>query len=199
MPNKIKLIVLEGHDRTGKGTLLESLKSCFSDFLVYNPISADDSGVNYKDKNEFKQWISKTIRKVIDDLYKMDRLNGTSRPIVMDRLFLTDNVFSDLFGREHVVENIFKREIHYNFDVTNYIMLWRTPSEYIKRVKSIGDKQDFSEEEIDEIKDLFIKYKGQNDIIKFIDNSDTKEDILDDFIYTFKCNTDNDIDINSVS
>ena len=38
---KIRIIVLEGCDRTGKGTLWENLKNRLDDFLVYNPVSAE--------------------------------------------------------------------------------------------------------------------------------------------------------------
>ena len=131
---KIRLIVLEGCDRTGKGTLLENLKNRFDDFLVYNPVSAEKEKVDYKNPKKFEEWIRNTIRKVLDDLYTMSKLNGTNRPIVMDRLLLTDNVFADLFDREHVVEKYFGREIEANFKLTNYIMLWRNPEEYKDRV-----------------------------------------------------------------
>ena len=182
---KIKLICLEGCDRTGKGTLLENLKNRFDDFLVYNPISAEKEHVDYKDPKKFEEWIRKTIRKVLDDLYTMSKLNGTDRPIVMDRLLLTDNVFADLFGRDHIVERYFGREIEANFNLTNYIMLWRNPEEYKDRVNLLKENQDFTEKEIGDIMDLFNHYKKSNDIVKLIDNTDTTEDILDDFISTF--------------
>lgn len=183
--SKINIIVLEGMDRTGKGTLLENLKKCFDDFLVYNPISCEKEKVDYKDPKKFEEWIRKTIRKVLDDLYTMSKLNGTNRPIVMDRLLLTDNVFADLFGRDHIVEKYFGKEIETNFDLTNYIMLWRNPEEYVDRVKLLGENQDFTEKEIDDITSLFNQYKKKDDIVKLIDNSDTPEDIFDDFYSVF--------------
>lgn len=183
--DKIRLIVLEGMDRTGKGTLLENLKKYFDDFLVYNPVSAEKERVDYKDPKKFEEWIRKTIRKVLDDLYTMSKLNGTDRPIVMDRLVLTDNVFADLFGREHIVEKYFGKEIETNFDLTNYIMLWRNPEEYKDRVNLLKENQDFTEKEIDDITSLFNHYKKKDDIVKLIDNSDTQEEIFDDFYSTF--------------
>lgn len=182
---KIKLLCLEGCDRTGKGTLLENLKQCFDDFLVYNPVSAEKERVDYKDPKKFEEWIRKTIRKVLDDLYTMAKLNGTDRPIVMDRLLLTDNVFADLFGRDHIVEKYFGREIEANFNLTNYIMLWRNPEEYKDRVNLLKENQDFTEKEIDDIIRLFNHYKKSDDIVKLIDNSDTPEDIFDDFVSAF--------------
>ena len=182
---KIRIIVLEGCDLCGKGTLLENLKNRFNDFLVYNPVSAEKEHVDYKNVQKFEEWIRKTIRKVLDDLYTMSKLNGTNRPIVMDRLLLTDNVFADLFGRQHIVERYFGREIETNFNLTNYIMLWRNPKEYKDRVNLLNENQDFTEKEIDNIVSLFNHYKKSNDIVKLIDNTDTPEDILDDFVSIF--------------
>ena len=161
------------------------MKNRFDDFLVYNPVSAEKERVDYKNPQKFEEWIRKTIRKVLDDLYTMSKLNGTNRPIVMDRLLLTDNVFADLFDREHVVEKYFGREIEANFKLTNYIMLWRNPEEYKDRVNLLKENQDFTEKEIDNILSLFNEYKKSDDIVKLIDNTDTPEDILDDFVSTF--------------
>lgn len=187
--NKIRLICLEGHDRTGKGTLLKNLKSQVSDFLVYNPVSVEEERVDYKDPQKFEEWIRKVIRKVLDDLYTIYKLNGTNKPIVMDRLVLTDNVFSDIFGRKHIVEKYFSKEIETNFNLTNYIMLWRNSKEYISRVKLLGENQDFTEKEIDDITNLFNHYKNKDDIVKLIDNDDTSKDVFNDFYSTFKENT----------
>lgn len=187
--NKIRLICLEGHDRTGKGTLLKNLKSQVSDFLVYNPVSVEEERVDYKDPQKFEEWIRKVIRKVLDDLYTMSKLNGTNKPIVMDRLILTDNVFSDIFGRKHIVEKYFSKEIETNFNLTNYIMLWRNSKEYISRVKLLGENQDFTEKEIDDITNLFNHYKNKDDIVKLIDNDDTPKDVFNDFYSIFKENT----------
>lgn len=181
--NKIKVICLEGHDRTGKGTLLKNLNSI--DFLVYNPISGENERPDYKDPKKFEEWIRKTIRKVLDDLYTIAEFNGTDKLIMMDRLLLTDNVFADIFGRKHIVEKYFAKEIETNFDLTNYIMLWRNPKEYIKRVKLLGENQDFTEKEIDDIASLFNHYKKKDDIVRLIDNDDTPEDIFNDFCSTF--------------
>ena len=183
--DKIRLICLEGHDRSGKGTLLENLKAHFNGFLVYNPVSVEKEKVDYKDPKKFEEWIRKTIRKVLDDLYTMSKLNGTDRPIVMDRLILTDNVFADLFGREHIVEKYFGKEIETNFNLTNYIMLWRNSKEYVDRVKLLGENQDFTEKEIDNITSLFNHYKKKDDIVRLIDNIDSPEEIFNDFYTLF--------------
>ena len=40
-------------------------------------VSAEKEKVDYKNPQKFEEWIRKTIRKVLDDLYAMSKLNGT--------------------------------------------------------------------------------------------------------------------------
>lgn len=187
MSNKIRLIVLEGHDRTGKDSLMNMLD--FNDFLIYKQPETEAQDTDYKNPEKFEKFMIKWIRKVLDDLYTMSKLNGTDRPIVMSRLWLTDNVFADLYGRNHVVEKFFMREIEANFDVTNYIMLWRNYEEYVDRMKAIGGTVDFTQQEFDDIVSNFNQYKKSSDYIRLVDNTDTREDIYDDFIATFENET----------
>ena len=183
MSNKIRLIVMEGHDRTGKDTLMSMLK--FEDFLVYKQPETEAQDTDYKNPEKFEAFMVKWIRKVLDDLYTMTKLNGTDRPIVMSRLWLTDNVFADIYGREHVVEKYFLREIEANFDVTNYILLWREYDEYVKRMKKIGGTVDFTPQEFDDIVSGFSQYKKADDEVVLVDCDDTKETIYNDFMSTF--------------
>lgn len=187
MSNKIRLIVLEGHDRTGKDTLMNMLD--FNDFLIYKQPETEAQDTDYKNPEKFEKFMVKWIRKVLDDLYTMSKLNGTDRPIVMSRLWLTDNVFADIYGRNHVVEKYFLREIEANFDVTNYIMLWRNYEEYETRIKMIGGTIDFTPQEFDDIVSNFNQYKTSKDYVRLIDAIDSKEDIYDDFIATFENET----------
>ncbi len=184
MENKIKLIVLEGHDRTGKDTLLDMLD--FNDFLVYKQKSSEEEGVDYKNPKVYEEWMKKNIRKVLNDLYVMNELNGTDRPIVMTRLLLTDNVFADLYNREHIVEKWFKEEIDNNFDCINYIMLWRNYDEYKFRMRKIGKTIDFNKEEFEEITKKFVTYKDKSDLICEIDDDNTKDEIYWNFYNKFK-------------
>lgn len=184
MEKKIKLIVLEGHDRTGKETIMDMVD--FNDFLVYKQKSSEEEGVDYKDPEKYEEFVRNHVRKVLDDLYTMSKLNGTDRPIVLSRLWLSDNVFADLYGRNHVVEKYFMREIEANFDVVNYIMLWRNYEEYKTRVQMINGSLDFPPQEFDDIVSNFNQYKTYKDYIRLIDATDTKEDVYDDFYATFE-------------
>lgn len=187
MSSKIRLIVLEGHDRCGKDSLMDMLD--FNDFLIYKQPETEAQDTDYKNPEKFEKFMIKWIRKVLDDLYTMSKLNGTDRPIVMSRLWLTDNVFADLYNRNHVVEKFFIREIEANFDVTNYIMLWRNYEEYVDRMKAIGCTIDFTQQEFEDIVSNFNQYKKSSDYVRLVDNTDTREDIYDDFIATFENET----------
>ena len=179
----IRLIVIEGHDRTGKGEIMSKLP--FDDYLTYEQPESEAQDTDFKNPEKFKSFMLKWIRKVLDDLYTMSKLNGTDRPIVMTRLLLTDNVFADLFGREHVVEKYFGQEIETNFDITNYIMLFRNYEEYKDRISKINGTVDFTEEEFNQIAKSYNEYKNVKDIVKLIDADDTKEEEYDDFVSTF--------------
>lgn len=187
MEKKINIICLEGHDRTGKETIMNMLD--FNDFLIYRQKSSEEEGVDYKNPEKYEEFVRNHVRKVLDDLYTMSKLNGTDRPIVLTRLWLSDNVFADLFGRNHVVEKYFLREIEANFDVTNYIMLWRNYEEYVTRVKMIGGTVDFTSKEFDDTVSNFNQYKTYKDYVRLIDATDTKEDVYDDFMATFENET----------
>lgn len=187
MEKKINIICLEGHDRTGKETIMNMLD--FNDFLIYRQKSSEEEGVDYKNPEKYEEFVRNHVRKVLDDLYTMSKLNGTDRPIVLTRLWLSDNVFADLFGRNHVVEKYFLREIEANFDVTNYIMLWRNYEEYVTRMKMIGGTVDFTSKEFDDIISNFYEYKKSTDYVRLIDATDTKEDVYDDFMATFENET----------
>jgi len=175
---------MDGHDRSGKDTIMDSLS--FDDYLVYKQPETEDQDVDYKDPEKFKNFMVKYIRKVLDDLYTMSKMNGTDRPIVISRLLLCDNVFSDIYGREHVVEKYFGKEIETNFNVINYIMLFRDYEEYVKRVEMIGSTIDFTEKEFDDIVSNYNHYKSDKDIVKLIDATDSKEKEYADFVNAFE-------------
>lgn len=181
--SKIRIIALDGHDRSGKDEIMNKLD--FNDFLVYKQPETEAQDTDYKNPEKFKQFMLKYIRKVLDDLYTMSTLNGTDRPIVMSRLLLCDNVFSDIYGREHVVEKYFGNEINTNFNITNYIMLFKDYEEYRKRIEIINGTLDFNKDELDNITKLYYHYKNDNDIVKLISASDSKEKEYNDFVSTF--------------
>lgn len=181
--SKIRIIALDGHDRSGKDEIMNKLD--FNDFLVYKQPETEAQDTDYKNPEKFKQFMLKYIRKVLDDLYTMSTLNGTDRPIVMSRLLLCDNVFSDIYNREHVVEKYFGNEINTNFNITNYIMLFKDYEEYKKRIEIINGTLDFNKDELDNITKLYYHYKNDNDIVKLISASDSKEKEYNDFVSTF--------------
>lgn len=186
MDNKIKLIVLEGHDRTGKDTLLNDLKND-NRFIVYKQPETEDQPVDYKNPEEFKKFMIKWIRKVLDDLYSITRSNK-DKIVVMSRLWITDNVFADIYNRGHVVEKYFLNEIKTNFNVHNFCMLWKDYQKYVDRMNFIRQPIEFNEKEFDKITERFQYYltgtylNDESDYIYYILNDTTKEDIYNKFI-----------------
>lgn len=181
--SKIRLICLDGGDRCGKDEVMSHLDP--NKFIVYKQPETEAQDTDYKNPEKFKAFMLKYIRKVLDDLYTLSKMNDNKKPIVMSRLLLCDNVFSDIYGREHVVEKYFGREIATNFDITNYIMLFADYNEYVNRIKIINGTIDFNKEELDNIAKLYYKYKQDNDIVKLIYANDSKEKELNDFLENF--------------
>lgn len=181
--HKIKLICLDGHDRCGKDEVMNHLDP--NKFIVYKQPETEAQDTDYKNPEKFKAFMVKYIRKVLNDLYTLSKQNSNSKPIVMSRLLLCDNVFSDIYNREHVVEKYYGREIETNFDVTNYIMLFASYDEYVKRIEKINGTIDFTAKELDDILSLYHLYKQDKDIVKLIYADDSKEKELNDFLEYF--------------
>lgn len=181
--SKIRLICLDGGDRCGKDEVMSHLDP--NKFIVYKQPETEAQDTDYKNPEKFKVFMLKYIRKVLNDLYTLSKMNPNKKPIVMSRLLLCDNVFSDIYGREHVVEKYFGREIATNFDITNYIMLFADYDEYVNRIKIINGTIDFDKEELDNIAKLYYKYKQDNDMVKLICANDSKEKELNDFLEKF--------------
>lgn len=174
MENKIKMIVLEGHDMTGKDTLLNMLKSN-ERFIVFQGPTYEEQGVDKKDKEAYKQFLMRWIRHSLDEIYTLVRDNK-DKIVVLSRLWLSDNVFSDLYNRDHVVEKYFLNEIKTNFDVYNFVILWKDYQEYVDRMIIIHQPIEFDEYEFNKITNKF------NEYISFDKN----------FLYDYICRIFND-------
>lgn len=167
---KPKLIIFEGHDQTGKDTLINYIKSKHPDFYLYKQKTSEEQGIDYRDKKQYEKWLYNYIDNQIKELKEISKEHKT---IIMTRLLLSDNVFSDCFGRSHIVENNFKEDLYDFFDVINITILWDNYDEYLSRVKSSNGYIQYSEEEFNKIKELYEKYS--NDIIYIKHNLKTEE------------------------
>lgn len=178
MEKKPILIVLEGQDQIGKDTLLDVLKND-DKFIIYETPTYEEQGVDKKDKEAYKKFLMSFIRKQLDDIYSLIRIDK-EKIVVISRLWISDNVFSDLYNREHVVEKYFLREVMTNFDVYNYCMLWNSYGDYCSRMSKISYDIEFCEDEFNLIKNKFEEYSDK-DIIIYIKDKDSVDDVVSQF------------------
>lgn len=184
---KPRLIVLEGFDRTGKDTLISMINTDNNfngKFICYQQPSVEEEQVDYTNPEEFKKFMLKHTRWLIDNLYEVAIQNPT-KTIIVSRMWLTDNVFSDVFNREHVFEKYFKDELLKKFDVQNYIILFKDYNEYVSRCKLIGEQPDFNENQFNKICSLFKEYADQNSLLNLIKCETSKSELFRDFIRTY--------------
>jgi len=169
--SKPKLIIFEGHDQTGKDTLINYIKNIHPEFYLYKQKTSEEQGVDYRDKVKYEEWLYKYIKSQIEELKDISKNNST---IIMTRLLLSDNVFSDCFGRNHIVEKNFKDDLYSFFDVKNITILWSDYSEYLKRVKASNGYIQYEEDEFNKIKSLYEKYSSKDEIIYITHNMSTE-------------------------
>ena len=158
MHEKSRLIILEGFDRTGKDHLLKTFDdrhkddlTCKAYFQVIPPTKPDYR----KDPTAFRQWLISHIGNQVDEL--VDLAKNSKKTLMLVRLLLTDVVYSTLFNRPEAV-NQFHQKIFENFDVENNVFLFKSYSEYLKRLALIGDdvqNPEYSEEEFYKVNDLY--------------------------------------------
>ena len=177
MSEKINLIVIEGHDRTGKGELMRSLKND-DRFIIYEQPETEDQDTDYKDPSKFEPFMVKWIRKVLNDLYTIHRSNP-DKIIVMTRLIYTDNVFSQIYHRKPIVKNYYEREIETNFNIYTIFMFWVDYQEYLNRMKRINGKVQFTKDELDEILKLYMKEILNNAESKPISSTNSMSSIFE--------------------
>lgn len=177
MSDKINLIVIEGHDRTGKGELMRSLKND-DRFIIYEQPETEDQDTDYKDPSKFEPFMVKWIRKVLNDLYTIHRSNP-DKIIVMTRLIYTDNVFSQIYHRKPIVKNYYEREIETNFNIYTIFMFWIDYQEYLNRMKRINGKVQFTKDELDEILKLYMKEILNNAESKPISSNNSMSSIFE--------------------
>jgi len=174
---KTKLIVLEGEDRVGKEHLLEEIRARHPELFCYPVI--DLSGVpNYEKTMDFVEYLKVFMRKQLDYLKEMAKTHDT---IVLIRYIVSDEVFSELFGRQHIMHDLYLKEIEENFEIQNYCIVWKDYAEYLGRLKQIDEDVQYSKEELDKITELFLKNLKDGDKVLYITHTHTFEDVIKDF------------------
>lgn len=172
------LIVIEGQDRTGKDTILDNIKSFNPEIYIYKQKSHEDTGVDYRNKEEYEQWVLNHVNNQLDEMIYLSKYH---KIIACTRLVLSDNVYSDLFGREHIVENNLTDKINQNFDIKTFILLWDNFEDYKKRVDGLQEELEYEKDEFNRTKELYLKYAKVTDKILLIENSTSKTNVYKNF------------------
>lgn len=173
---KWKIYIFEGFERIGKDTLLDE---GFENVVPYKQHAADLNPPDYRDQKGYAHWLISYLKNQANELCNIES------DTMMTRLFMSDFVFCNLFGRERIAEKI-RSQIESHFEIVNIVLLWKDYDEYLKRLEMIGDdKPEYSKEEFLKIQDLYRKGKyelsRQNKYfyIENITNETSKKEIYD--------------------
>lgn len=176
---KRRLICIEGFDRVGKDTLLRraGVDWC-KDVILYEQPQVEDTGFDYRDSESFSKYLKKHFSRVVSDL---NDLLSKPRCVMMTRFLVSDNTYSEIFGREHLLENTVNEAKLLDGDVElkTFLLLWKNYSEYLKRVKASGSEVEYTEEEFKRVQKLMLeearKLKGK---VMRITHETTKDEIF---------------------
>lgn len=189
--NKVPyLIVLEGQDRTGKDTLISNIISHYGkeNIIEYRQETCQDAGVDYRNKEQFEAYLCYAMKQTFDKIRNIHQDNP-DKLIVTSRLWISDDVYSDMFNRRHIVSSYFRPLFEQLFDgnVFTFVMVWDSFSTFLDRMDFIDDeysRNEYSAIEFEKVKDLFEKYGGENDAsILNITHEMPASKILESFLY----------------
>lgn len=194
MTNTPYLIVIDGQDRTGKDTLINMLEDR-DNIIVYRQRTCDDDNIDYRNKEQFEEYLKRQMQIVYEDIKKLHEENP-NKHILTSRLWISDNVYSNMFGREHITEKYFKEKFKETFDgrILNYIMVWNSWSEFFQRMLYLEDensKKEYSKSEFEKVRDLFIEEVDKSEEkthLYYIINDISRESIYEIFINILKYN-----------
>ena len=119
------------------------------------------------------------INKIYNDLLEISK---TNKIILLSRLWISDNVYSDLFGRNHIVEKYFKDKFKDKFNIKTFILLWENFDNYITRLQNINENIEYEVDEFNHTIELYKKYGTEQDKFLIIENTTSKNNILNNFI-----------------
>lgn len=179
---KKKLFVIEGFDRAGKDTLLNDLSKIDiqNTYIYFN----DLNGLPKYDKeqDDFLEWLNKFINNQINELIELFKKYDN---IIMTRLLLSDEVYSELFNREHTtIKYIDKLK---DIEIINYCLLFINFEEYVKRIEILNSDIQYNKNMFNKINKLYQdKIKNLNGFIKYVKAKDKPQDILNDFLSSYK-------------
>lgn len=144
---KRRLICIEGFDRTGKDTLLRRIGvEWYRDVILYEQPQVEDTGFDYRDSEAFSGYLKKHFARVVSDLKD---LLSKPRCVMMTRFLVSDNTYSQVFGREHLLENAVREAdlLDADLEFKTFLLLWKSYDEYLKRAEASGSRVEYTEEE----------------------------------------------------
>lgn len=184
-----KLIVIEGFDRCGKDSLMQDLskENLPNTYIYFN----DLEGLPKYDKeqDDFLVWLNKFIDTQVKTINKLfDRYDT----VIMTRFFISDEVYSNLFNREHTVikylDNL-RKDIY----IVNFCILFKDYNEYLNRITNIKETIQYSKEDFNKINELYNTelnkpYYHNIKVLCEIVSQTTQKNLLDTFlnIYNYK-------------
>lgn len=176
--DKPYLIVIEGQDRTGKDTLINNLVNQYG-LYRYKQGAHEETGVDYRNKEQYEKWVYNHINTIYTNLLEISK---TNKIILLSRLWISDNVYSDLFGRNHIVDKYFKEKFKDTFNIKTFVLLWEDFDNYKSRVDIINEDLEYEVDEFNRTIELYKKYVEENDKILIIENTTSAKNILNNFI-----------------
>lgn len=152
-----RLICIEGFDRAGKDTLLRraGVDWCRK-VILYEQPEVEAVGVDYRDSEGFSKYLKKHFAVVVRDL---NDLLSKPRCIMMTRFLVSDNTYSEMFGREHLLEQAVKEGdlLKPDVELKVFLLLWKSYDEYLKRVEASRSRIEYTEEEFEQVQKLMEK------------------------------------------
>lgn len=174
-----RLICIEGFDRIGKDTLLHRVGAdWYRKVIVYEQPQVEDVGVDYRDSVAFSKYLESHFSRVVADLKDLLK---KPRCIMMTRFLVSDNTYSNLFRREHILQKIVDENnlLDEKVKFKVFLLLWKNYDEYLKRVHSTNGRVEYVEEEFQKIQNMM-----RNETLKFngfvmdVEHSTTKDEIF---------------------
>lgn len=151
------LICVEGFDRTGKDTLLGRARVDWcKEAIVYDQPRSEDTGADYRNPKAFSAYLTKHFKQVVADL---NDLLKKPRCVIMTRFLVSDNSYSQILGREKLLEKAIEEGKLFDSgaEIKIFLLKWKNYSEYLKRVRSSNSVVEYSEEEFSKIQDLMVE------------------------------------------
>lgn len=174
-----RLICIEGFDRAGKDSLLRRAGVDWNKkVILYEQPQVEDVGVDYRNSVGFSKYLKKHFSRVVSDL---NELLSKPRCIMMTRFLVSDNTYSEMFGREHLLEQTVNKEnlLKSDVELKIFLILWKSYDEYLKRVEASHSRVEYTEEEFKKVQRLMTREaKKLGGHIMEITHETTKDEIF---------------------